>query len=146
MKAAPKSRRRKTILVAEDESQLAGIIRLSLHEAGYKPVVVGDGIEALNYILEHRPDVVVLDLMLPRLAGYDLCAMIRRSPTVGRTPLVVISGMGTDDSKMRAFEMGVDDYVTKPFVVAELIARIDAVLRRSAQSPPPTPFLVHSAS
>lgn len=122
------------------------IVRAALQHAGYKVVVAANGIEALNYILEHHPAGIVLDLVLPRLPGYEICALIRKSPSVSHTPVVIISGMGTDDSKMRSFELGADDYVTKPFRIDELIARVDAVMRRAAQTSAPTPFVEHANS
>jgi DNA-binding response OmpR family regulator len=148
MKAQPTPVRTKTkrILVAEDDPSVSDIVARALQAAGYRVEVVTDGIAALNFVLEERPDGVVLDLVLPRLAGYEVCGLIRKSPTVHQTPIIIMSGIGTDDSKLRAFETGADDYVVKPFRFEELVARVDAVLRRAALTTPPTPFFAPAAA
>jgi len=132
--------RNKVLLVAEDDEIVGGLVCQALKEAGYKIHWVKDGIEALNYILGSRPDGIILDLVLPRLNGFDLSGMIRKSPTVQWTPIIMMSGRIEHADKMQAFELGADDYVTKPFRTEELIARVEAVLHRTAGRTNPTSF------
>ena len=113
----------------------------ALDDRGYETSRVGDGIDAINTILDRKPDLVVLDLALPRLSGYDVCSMVRRSEPVRKTPIVVMSGRGNVDDRLEAFAVGADDYVTKPFELNELVARVEAVMMRSHSKAGPTPFL-----
>jgi DNA-binding response OmpR family regulator len=133
--------RRKTLLIAEDDPATAELVCEALREAGYKTHWAKDGVDALNYILESRPDGVVLDLILPKLNGYEICGMVRKSRAVQWTPIIVMSGCVEHRDKMQAFELGADDYVMKPFRIEELLARIEAVLHRNAEKTFPTPFL-----
>ena len=133
--------RRKIILVAEDDLTTGELVCDCLKAAGYKTLLAKDGIEALNAILETRPDAVVLDLILPKLDGYEICGMVRKSRAVQWTPIVIMSGCVEHRDKMQAFGLGADDYVTKPFRLDELLARIEAVLHRNAEKTFPTPFL-----
>jgi DNA-binding response OmpR family regulator len=113
----------------------------ALGDRGYQTSRVHDGIEAINTILANKPDLVVLDLALPRLSGYDICSMVRKSEPVRKTPIVVMSGRGNVDDRLEAFAVGADDYVTKPFELNELVARVEAVMMRSRSNASPTPFL-----
>jgi DNA-binding response OmpR family regulator len=142
MKPRAASRERSnTVLIAEDDEIIAQLVTEALEEAGFHAQSVADGIEALNQILETKPDVIVLDLNLPRLQGYEICGMVRKSAAVQHTPIVVLSGLAGWDNKLPAFELGADDYVTKPFNVQELVTRVDSVLHRSRLRLYPTPFL-----
>jgi DNA-binding response OmpR family regulator len=132
--------RSKTVLIAEDDDQLAQIVAEALEEEGFRTQRASDGIAALNAILETRPDVILLDLMLPRLQGYDICGMVRKTSAVHQIPIVVISGRSTLQDRLRAFELGADDYVIKPFELDELLARVEAIVLRSRQKHFPTPF------
>ncbi len=132
--------RSKTVLIAEDDDQLAQIVAEALEEEGFRTQRASDGISALNAILETRPDVILLDLMLPRLQGYDICGMVRKTNAVHQIPIVVISGRSTLQDRLRAFELGADDYVIKPFELDELLARVEAIVLRSRQRHFPTPF------
>jgi DNA-binding response OmpR family regulator len=133
--------RRKVLLVAEDDETTAELVCESLQAVGYKTHWAKDGIDALNYILESRPDGVILDLILPKLNGYEICGMVRKSRAVQWTPIIIMSGCVEHRDKMQAFGLGADDYVTKPFRLDELLARVDAVLHRNAEKTYPTPFL-----
>lgn len=133
--------RRKTLLVAEDDETTGELVCEALQHAGYKTHWAKDGIDALNYILESRPDGVVLDLILPKLNGYEVCGMVRKSRAIQWTPIVIMSGCVEHRDKMQAFGLGADDYVTKPFRIDELLARIDAVLHRNADKDNSTSFL-----
>ena len=137
---APRTRK-KFLLIAEDDEAIGTLVCEALHEAGFKTHWVKDGIEAINFVLESRPDAVVLDLVLPRLNGFEICGMVRKSRAIQWTPIIVMSGRAEHCDKMQAFELGADDYVTKPFRIEELVARIDAVLHRNAERTYPTHFL-----
>jgi DNA-binding response OmpR family regulator len=130
-------------LIAEDDETMGHLVAEALQEAGLHAHWVSDGIEALNYVLESKPDIVVLDLNLPRLQGFEICTMLRKAVPVRQIPVIILSGLGHWDNKLQAFELGADDYVTKPFHMDELVARVEAVLRRARLSNPPTPFLTH---
>ena len=143
MKRRAQSHKPKTVLIAEDDEAMGHLVAEALQEAGFHAHWVSDGIDALNFVLESRPDIVVLDLNLPRLQGFEICSMLRKSVPVRHTPVIIMSGLSHWDNKLQAFELGADDYVTKPFLMDELVARVEAVLRRSRLSSQPTPFLFH---
>jgi DNA-binding response OmpR family regulator len=140
MKSKPARKRSKTLLVAEDDEAIGEVVCDSLKQAGFKTHWVKDGIDALNYVLESRPDGIILDLILPRLNGFEICGMVRKSRAVQWTPIIIMSGRTEHDDKMQAFELGADDYVSKPFRVEELIARVEAVLFRNGDRSSPAPF------
>src|ERR1043166_8161374 len=131
----------KRILIVEDDEGMSVMVAEALGDRGYKTSQVHDGIEAINTILANKPDLVVLDLALPRLSGYDVCSMVRKSEPVRKTPIVVMSGRGNVDDRLEAFAGGADDYVTKPFELSERVARVEAVMMRSRSKAGPTPFL-----
>ena len=141
MRSKPASSKKKHLLVAEDDEAVGALVCEALHAAGFKTHWVKDGIEALNYVLESRPDGIVLDLVLPRLSGFEICGMVRKSRSVQWTPIIVMSGRAEHCDKMQAFELGADDYVIKPFRIEELVVRVDAVLHRNAERTYPTTFL-----
>jgi len=118
------------ILIVEDEPALGMAIRDELEFEGFEASIVEDGVTALERILEASPDLVILDLMLPGKSGFDVCREVRQQ---GRsTPIIMLTARAQDADKVRGLELGADDYVVKPFSLAELTARIRAVLRRSA--------------
>jgi|ERR1017187_243056 DNA-binding response OmpR family regulator len=133
-------RRSKILLVAEDDMAAGELVCEALKGAGFRTHLVKDGIEALNYVLESRPDGIVLDLMLPRLNGFEVCGMVRKSRAVQWTPIIMMSGRTEHDDKMQAFELGADDYVSKPFHIEELVARVEAVLFRNGDRSSPATF------
>jgi DNA-binding response OmpR family regulator len=140
MKPKTTRARSKVLLVAEDDEATSELVCEALKHAGFKTHRAKDGIEALNYVLESRPDGIVLDLILPRLNGFEVCAMVRKSRAVQWTPIIIMSGCTQHNDKMQAFELGADDYVNKPFHVEELIARVEAVMLRYSDRGNPTPF------
>jgi DNA-binding response OmpR family regulator len=140
MRSKTTRKRSKILLVAEDDEAIGEMVCEALKEAGFKTHRVKDGIEALNYVLESRPDGIVLDLILPRLNGFEICGMVRKSRAVQWTPIIIMSGRIEHDDKMQAFELGADDYVSKPFRVEELVARVEAVLVRNGDRSNPAPF------
>jgi len=120
---------KKRILIVEDEPALGMAIRDELEFEGFEPSIVEDGVAALERILKASPDLVILDLMLPGKSGFDVCREVRQK---GRsTPIIMLTARAQDADKVRGLELGADDYVVKPFSLAELTARIRAVLRRT---------------
>jgi DNA-binding response OmpR family regulator len=117
-----------TILVVDDERQIAEIARDYLERAGFAVIAAGDGRTALTLFDEHKPDLIVLDLGLPRLDGFDVARTLRRGSSV---PIIMLTARVDESDRLRGFEIGADDYVTKPFSPRELVARVRTVLRRS---------------
>jgi len=120
---------KKRILVVEDEPSLSMTIRDELVFEGFDASVVPDGVAALDQILNDAPDLVVLDIMLPGKSGYEICREARRRGL--ETPIIMLTARAQEVDRVRGLEMGADDYVVKPFSLAELVARIHAVLRRA---------------
>ena len=118
------------ILVVDDEPQILRALTTALKAAGYDVERASTGAEALALAASRPPDAIVLDLMLPDVSGVDVCLDLRRWSTV---PVVILSAVGDERAKVAALDAGADDYVTKPFGVAELLARIRASLRRVAR-------------
>jgi len=118
------------ILVVDDDPKILKVVELVLAKEGYQVVKAMDGPEAIRKNLEEKPDLIVLDLMLPKLDGYEVCQAIRRHSD---TPIVVLSAKGEELDKIIGFRMGIDDYMTKPFSPSELCLRIRAILRRTAE-------------
>lgn len=121
-----------TVLVVDDEPALRDMIRLYLEQEGFRVVEAGDGRRALYQARIEKPDLIILDLMMPEMGGYDF---LRAHAKEARTPVIVLTAKIEDTDKILGLELGADDYVTKPFNVRELIARVRAVLRRTQQSP-----------
>lgn len=124
-----------TILVVDDEENIVELARLYLSQEGYRVVSAGDGRRALELAQAERPDLVVLDLMLPEVDGYEVCRQLRRQSDV---PIIMLTARGEDVDRIVGLEIGADDYMVKPFVPRELVARVRAVLRRgspAAQAP-----------
>jgi two-component system KDP operon response regulator KdpE len=120
------------ILVVDDEPQIARVLRTGLKTHGYDVRVAADGVSALETFEDWRPDLVVTDLAMPNLDGLELC---RRLRAISRLPIIVLSVRGEEKTKVEALDAGADDYVTKPFGMDELLARVRAQLRRAATSP-----------
>ncbi|KFU76541.1 response regulator [Amycolatopsis coloradensis] len=120
-----------TVLVVDDEPQIVRALRINLSARGYKVITAHDGTAALKAVAETKPDVVVLDLGLPDLDGTEVIAGLRGWTTV---PIIVLSARGDSADKVQALDAGADDYVTKPFGMDELLARLRAAVRRSASS------------
>lgn len=119
------------ILVAEDEADTANLIEYHLKRRGYRTVVAPDGLTALNDIVESKPDLIILDLMLPQLHGLEVCRLVKSSPMIRQVPVLILTALATTDEKLAGFNAGADDYVTKPFDVQELMARVDVLLTRA---------------
>jgi DNA-binding response OmpR family regulator len=123
---------KRILVVEDDENLLLGLVD-NLELEGYEVITAADGELGLARALEGRPDAVVLDLMLPRLSGFDVCRELR-GRGIG-APILMLSARGQDTDKIRGLELGADDYVTKPFSIVELLARVRAMLRRATGSP-----------
>jgi two-component system phosphate regulon response regulator PhoB len=120
-----------TILVVEDEAALVTLLRYNLERAGFEVLDAADGEEAL-LVLDERPvDLVLLDWMLPRLSGIEVCRQLRRRAETRALPIIILTARGEQADRIRGLNTGADDYVAKPFSPEELVARIHAVLRRS---------------
>ena len=122
------------ILVVEDEAPLITLLRYNLEEAGFEVGEATDGEEALIAVRERRPDLIVLDWMLPSVSGIEVCRQLRRRPETRDVPVIVLTARSEETDRIRGLDSGADDYVTKPFSPKELIARIRAVLRRTRPS------------
>lgn len=121
------------ILVVEDEPGIVLGLRDNLEYEGFEVRAAADGEEALRCALEERPDLILLDLMLPKLSGLDVCRRLRRQGV--ETPVIMLTARGQEIDKVLGLEIGADDYVTKPFSVRELLARVRAQLRRAEKRP-----------
>jgi DNA-binding response OmpR family regulator len=122
------------ILVIDDEENICELITMYFEKAGYEVVCTSDGTNAVETIREQKPDLVILDLMLPGVDGLDVCKEIRK---VSNIPLIMLSARVDEVDRVLGLEIGADDYVTKPFSPRELLARVKAVLRRSTYAPVP---------
>ncbi|WP_309607185.1 phosphate regulon transcriptional regulator PhoB [Phenylobacterium sp.] len=118
------------ILVVEDEDSLATLLQYNLQKEGYEVRLAGDGEEALVMIDERLPDLVVLDWMLPKVSGIEVCRRLRQRNETRNLPIVILTARGEESDRVRGLDTGADDYVVKPFSMTELTARIRAVLRR----------------
>jgi two-component system KDP operon response regulator KdpE len=126
------------ILVVDDEPQILRVMRASLPARGYEVKTAPGGEEALGEIRKEMPDLIILDLVMPGLSGLEACQRIREFSSV---PIIVLSAKGSETDKIAALDLGADDYVTKPFSLDELLARIRAVLRRSLAGESSSPIL-----
>jgi two-component system KDP operon response regulator KdpE len=116
------------VLVVDDEQQILRAMRMSLPARGYEVRTAAGGVEALDEIRKEMPDLIILDLAMPKISGLEVCRCVRKSSSV---PIIVLSAKELESDKVAALDMGADDYVTKPFGLDELLARMRAVLRRA---------------
>ena len=116
------------ILIVEDDRNLLDTLKYNLHKEGYDVVAAVDGAEALDIARGERPDLIILDLMLPRLSGFEVCRILRKEMTV---PILMLTAKAEEIDKVVGLEIGADDYMTKPFSLRELLARVRAMLRRA---------------
>jgi two-component system, OmpR family, KDP operon response regulator KdpE len=123
---------RPRVLVCDDEAQILRALRVILRDAGFEAVPAENGEEALDLAAVNHPDAAIIDLVLPDIDGVEVC---RRLRDWGEMPIIVLSAVGEEDAKVRALAAGADDYVTKPFGPLELVARLEAVLRRVSPQP-----------
>jgi DNA-binding response OmpR family regulator len=121
-----------TILVVDDEKKLRDMLRVYLEQEGYRVVEAGNGREALHVARYEQPDLIILDLMMPELGGYDFMRLFSKEAD---TPVIMLTARVEESDEVLGLELGADDYVTKPFSIRGLLARVRAVLRRAAQPP-----------
>lgn len=123
------------VLIVEDDRNLLDTLKYNLRKESYEVVTAVDGVEALDVARREKPDLIILDLMLPRLSGFEVCRILRKDRNV---PILMLTAKADEADKIVGLEIGADDYVTKPFSLRELLARIRAMLRRSqpAEMPP----------
>jgi two-component system phosphate regulon response regulator PhoB len=119
------------VLIIEDDKDIVELVRYNLEKEGFQVGAAGDGLTGLATVRKSAPDVLVLDLMLPKLSGLDVCREIRRDANLNRLPLLMLTARGDEPDRVVGLELGADDYVTKPFSPRELVARIKALLRRA---------------
>ena len=118
----------KTALIIEDDGNIAELLRLYLEKDGFEVSIAADGGTGVQMALEQEPSLILLDIMLPVLDGWQVCAKVREK---SKTPIIMLTAKGETHDKINGLEMGADDYIVKPFEVKELLARVHAVLRRS---------------
>lgn len=121
------------ILVIDDDATLLNLLQQSLGRAGYDVITATNGLNGLQKMYEEHPDLIILDVMMPRMDGWETCRRIRE---MSQVPIIMLTAKDEEADKIKGFDYGVDDYVTKPFSFAELTARVAAVLHRTRQRPP----------
>mgnify|MGYP000446635915 CR=1 FL=1 len=121
------------VLVVEDEADLRQVLEYSLRQAGHEPLMAPDGRTGLQLAREGRPDLVLLDLMLPDMPGTDVCKTLKREDATRNIPVLMLTARGEEIDRVVGFELGAEDYVTKPFSVRELLLRVGVILRRTAE-------------
>ncbi len=119
-----------TILIVEDESDVADLLRYNLVKAGFSVLTAADGLVGLEMARANRPDVIILDLMLPGLDGHAICKALKHDPNTEGIPILMLTAKGEPAERVKGLEIGADDYVTKPFSTRELVLRVQALLRR----------------
>src|SRR5512142_1108234 len=119
------------ILVVDDEPAVTNLLAYNLRKANYEVLTAADGLAALDAARQQQPDLILLDLMLPGIKGLDVCRELRKTSAV---PIIMVTALGEEIDRVVGLELGADDYITKPFSVREVLARVKAVLRRAAQS------------
>ncbi len=119
------------VLVVDDEENIVQLVKYNLEQEGYEIISAYDGETALNKAKQEQPDLMVLDLMLPKVDGFDICRQIRNDEKLNKLPIIILSAKEEEVDKILGLELGADDYLTKPFSPRELVARVKAILRRT---------------
>ncbi len=120
------------ILIVDDDPKIVDLVQAYLEKEGYQTLSAFDGETALKMVRENRPDLVILDVMLPRMGGFDVCRILRSE---SRVPVIMLTARDDEPDKVIGLELGADDYITKPFSTRELVARVKAVIRRTGGEP-----------
>ena len=123
--------RQQTVLIADDEAQIREILSLYFKKEGFKVIEAADGAEALVQVQAGKPDIILLDIMMPVLDGLEVCKQVRK---ISDVPSIMLTAKDSDDDRILGLEIGADDYISKPFNTREVVARVKAVLRRTSQS------------
>lgn len=129
-----------TVLIVDDEMRMRRVIADYLHIKNYRTVEAADGVEALEKFRVERPDLVLLDVMMPRMNGWEVCRAIRKT---NATPIIMLTARSEEEDELQGFELGADEYIAKPFSLKILLARIEAVLRRRSEPTAAAPELLH---
>ena len=122
------------ILVADDEPNQLELLTFNLTQAGFEVVRAGDGQQALDMVEEHRPDLVIIDWMMPHMSGIDVCRTLRSRSETKRLPIIILSARGEEGDRTLGLDIGADDYISKPFSPREMVSRVRALLRRAHPS------------
>lgn len=122
---------KKKILIVDDEKELVSLVSLHMKMAGYDVLSAANGEKALEIAEEEKPDLIILDLMLPKVDGWEVCRRLREESNIAKVPVIMLTARAETDDKLKGFEVGADDYVTKPFSPRELVARVKRVLARA---------------
>ena len=128
--------KKKTVLIVEDEKNIVDILRFNLQREGYQTCEAYDGEDGLNKARTENPDLILLDVMLPKMIGFDVCKTLRAEGN--NVPVIILTAREEESDKVLGLEIGADDYITKPFSMRELIARVGANIRRTAMAAPAT--------
>jgi DNA-binding response OmpR family regulator len=120
-----------TVLLIDDEKDILEMVRYTLDKEGFDAILTTDGQSGLNIATKHKPDLVVLDIMMPGLDGVEVCRRMRSNPATSAIPIIMLTARAAEADRVVGLEMGADDYITKPFSPRELVARVKAVLRRT---------------
>lgn len=126
----------KRVLVIEDDKDIVELVRYNLGKDGYQVAASGDGVTGLAQLRKSPPDILILDLMLPKLTGLEICKEVRKDMNLNRLPILILTAKGEEADRVVGLELGADDYVTKPFSPRELVARVKALLRRAEPGAP----------
>ena len=127
---------KETVLIVEDDEDILGLLEYNVEAAGYHPVVAADGATALAKARQHNPDLILLDLMLPGMDGFEVCKELKKMPETAAAPIIILTARGEEVDRIVGLELGADDYVVKPFSPREVILRIKAILRRNTPTEP----------
>lgn len=129
----------RSILVVEDERDLADLVSYNLRNQGYDTLIARDGKEALRVLEQQTPAAIILDVMLPHFSGIEIARHVRADARLAKTPILMLTAKGAEEDQIEGLRAGADDYVTKPFSVPVLLARVDAIFRRNGEAAEPTP-------
>jgi two-component system alkaline phosphatase synthesis response regulator PhoP len=121
------------VLVVDDEKDITALVAYHLEREGFRVLQAHDGLQALDLVKRERPNVLILDLMLPQMSGLDVCRRLRKEPDTARLPILMLTAKAEETDKVLGLELGGDDYLTKPFGPRELVARVKALIRRSEE-------------
>lgn len=124
-----------TIVSVDDDPSILELVRINLELQGHKVISAPDGETGYALVQQHRPQLVILDVMMPGVDGYTVCQRIRKNPEITETPILMLTALGVVDDKVKGFDAGADDYLVKPFEIPELMVRVRALLRRYTNAP-----------
>jgi len=131
------------ILVVEDDTAIAALIQYNLQHGGYETKVIGDGLQALETAASTKPDLILLDLMLPGLSGQEVCKQLKSWPETSQIPVMILSVLASESNVLQGFDLGAVDYMTKPFSPRILLARVQNILRRSTSKEEPPAIVAY---